>query len=84
MDNIPSVNIVKTGQNIIKLRQGAGLTVRDLQKILGFTTPQAIYKWQQGLSLPTVDNLVVLATVFNVTVDEIIAIDTGLNGSCLA
>ena len=84
MNNLPSVNTAKTGLNIIKLRQGAGLTVRDLQKILGFTTPQAIYKWQQGLSLPTVDNLVVLAAVFNVTVDEIIAVDAGLNIPCIA
>jgi len=26
--------------------------------IFGFETPQAVYKWQKGIALPTVDNLV--------------------------
>ncbi|MEE3400279.1 MAG: helix-turn-helix transcriptional regulator, partial [Eubacterium sp.] len=42
--------------------------------IFGFATPQAIYKWQRGMTLPTIDNLVVLATVFGVTMDEIIVV----------
>ncbi len=48
----------------------------DLQNIFGFTTPQAIYKWQRGLALPTIDNLVVLANVFGVSMDEIIVLLT--------
>lgn len=74
--NIPTINMMKTGQNIINLRMAAGLSVRDLQKIFGFGTPQAIYKWQHGSALPTLDNLVVLATVFHVSVDEILILDT--------
>ena len=50
------------------------MTVKDLQEILGLATPQAIYKWQQGRGLPAVDNLVVLATVFHVTVDDILVV----------
>lgn len=42
---IPSIDMEATGRNITRLRQQAGLTVRDLQEIFGFTTPQAIYKW---------------------------------------
>ena len=45
---IPSIDMEATGRNITRLRQQAGLTVRDLQEIFGFTTPQAIYKWQHG------------------------------------
>ena len=48
------------------------MTVRDLQEVFGFATPQAIYKWQRGEAMPTLDNIVVLAAVFGVTVDEII------------
>ena len=66
-----------TGQNITKLRKDAGLTVRDLQGMFGFTTPQAIYKWQKGTAMPTLDNLVVLAVVFNVPIDDIIIVDNG-------
>ena len=56
------------------LREKAGLTVRDLQDIFGFATPQAIYKWQHGAAMPTLDNLVVLAMVFNVPMDDIIVV----------
>ena len=63
MFNMPTTDMVATGRNIAKLREAAGLTVRDLQDIFGFATPQAIYKWQNGTAMPTVDNLVVLAAV---------------------
>ena len=68
--------MVATGRNIAMLRQAAGLTVKDLQIIFGFATPQAIYKWQHGTAMPTIDNLVALAMIFDVTVDDIIVIDT--------
>lgn len=72
---IPIIDMVKTGQNIMNLRVAAGLSVKDLQDIFGFATPQAIYKWQQGTTLPTIDNLVVLAAVFHVHMDEILVLD---------
>ena len=75
MYNIPIINLAATGQNIITLRKAAGLTVRDLQEIFGFGTPQAIYKWQHGAALPTIDNLVVLSAVFGVPVDDILVLE---------
>ena len=69
---IPIIDPTATGQNIACLRRRAGLSIRELQEILGFSTPQAIYKWQRGDSLPTLDNIVVLAAAFGVTVDEIL------------
>ncbi|MBR3311883.1 MAG: helix-turn-helix transcriptional regulator [Solobacterium sp.] len=73
--NIPSIDMTRTGENICRLRMAAGLTVRDLQEIFGFGTPQAIYKWQRGMALPTLDNIVVLAAVFGVAVDDILVMD---------
>ena len=61
-----------TGNNIMRLRINAGMTVKDLQNVFGFSTPQAIYKWQRGTAMPTLDNMVVLAAVFGVTIDEIL------------
>ena len=58
----------------MKLRKAAGLSVREMQNIFGFTTPQAIYKWQHGTVMPTIDNLVVLAAVLDVTIDEILVV----------
>ncbi len=75
MINIPTINLVRTGENIVRLRKMCGLSVRDLQDIFGFATPQAIYKWQHGTALPTIDNLIVLAAVFGVHVDDILVTD---------
>ncbi|WP_300571259.1 helix-turn-helix transcriptional regulator [uncultured Acetatifactor sp.] len=76
MVNLPTIDMIRTGQNITRLRRQAGLSVRDLQDIFGFATPQAIYKWQQGVALPTIDNLVVLAAVLQVRMDDILVTDT--------
>ena len=75
MNNIPTINMVATGQNINNLRKRAGISVKQLQDVLGFNTPQAIYKWINGVSMPTVDNLVILAAVLGVTIDEIIVVE---------
>ena len=76
MVNLPVIDMIRTGQNITRLRKQAGLSVRDLQDVFGFATPQAIYKWQQGVALPTIDNLVVLAAVLQVRLDDILVTDT--------
>lgn len=68
----PVIDLVATGDNIKRLRLERGLTVRDLQKYFGFEEPQAIYKWQRGLSLPTVDNLYALGNLFELSMDEIL------------
>ena len=72
MNYIPVIDMTATGLNIARLRVNAGMTVRELQTVFGFSTPQAIYKWQRGTALPTVDNLAVLAAVFGVSMEEIL------------
>lgn len=76
MMKMPRINMAATGQNIVRLREEAGLSVKELQDIFGFTTPQAIYKWQHGVSMPSIDNLVVLAVVFQVSLEDILILDT--------
>lgn len=84
MFNIPTIDMVSTGKNIIRLREQAELTVRDLQDVFGFATPQAIYKWQQGTAMPNIDNLVVLANVLGVTMDDIVVVTVGANAKISA
>ena len=72
MVTIPTIDMVRTGQNIMELRVQAGYSVKDLQEIFGFSTPQALYKWQHGTALPSMDNMVVLAAVLGVKIDDII------------
>ncbi len=72
MIRIPVIDMAATGRNIDRLRRDAGMTVRELQAVFGFGTPQAIYKWQHGTAMPTLDNIVVLAAALGVTVEDIL------------
>lgn len=69
-----SIDLDKTGARIDELRKENGLTVKQIQNIFGFGTPQTIYKWIHGVYLPKIDNLVVLADIFHVTIDDIIVL----------
>lgn len=74
---MPVIDLIRTGENIRKIRKQRGITVRQLQEIFGFSTPQAIYKWQQGTALPTIDNLLVLASVLDVPIERILILEEG-------
>lgn len=73
--DFPTIDLAMTGANIVNLRKAAGLTVRDLQVAFGFNSPQAIYKWQNGTALPTIDNLIGLAAMLHVRIDDILVTD---------
>ena len=75
----PVIDLATTGRNIVWLRQERGLTVRALQRYFGFENPQAIYKWQYGQSLPSVDNLYALSALFGVPMNEILVSASGTN-----
>ena len=74
---LPYIDVTATGININDLRMSAGLSVKDIQSVFGFSTPQAVYKWIRGDSIPSVDNLVVLAKVLGVTINDIIICKEG-------
>lgn len=74
---LPYIDAIETGININDLRMSAGLSVKDIQNVFGFSTPQAVYKWIRGDSIPSVDNLVVLAKVLGVTINDIIICKEG-------
>lgn len=64
-----------TGKRISELRTAAGLSVKDLQDFFGFATPQAIYKWQHGTAMPTIDNFVGLSMLFGVSINDILVLE---------
>ena len=72
-DRIPAINLKRTGENITRMRKEAGISVREMKIMFGFTNPQAIYSWQNGKSLPSVDNFIILAAILGTTIDEIIS-----------
>ena len=76
--DFPTINLAQTGANIMNLRKAAGFSVHDLQIAFGFNSPQAIYKWQNGTALPTVDNLLALAALLHVRIDDILITDNSI------
>ena len=76
MKMFPTLDVVATGENIIRLRELRGLTVRDLQNWFDFDEPQAIYKWQKGKSMPTIENLYGLSIILGVSMEQILVFNT--------
>jgi transcriptional regulator with XRE-family HTH domain len=59
----PVIDMAATGSVIKALREQNGYSVQDVQEYFGLDQPQAIYKWQRGETLPSVDNLYALSTL---------------------
>lgn len=72
MNFYPVIDSEATGRNILRLRTERKLSVRDLQAYFGFAEPNAIYHWQKGKALPSVDNLYALSELFGVSMNEIL------------
>ena len=70
----PVIDPVATGKNILHLRQQLGFTVSDLQEFFGGSSPQAIYFWQQGKTIPSTDHLLALSHLFGISMNEILVI----------
>ncbi len=68
----PVIDPIATGKNILSLRKEKGLTVRNLQEYFGFEEPQAIYRWQYGKTIPSVDNLYALSAILGVPMEKIL------------
>ena len=68
----PVIDVEATGRNIERLRKRRDLTVRDLQEFFAFSSPGAIYQWQRGDCLPSVDNLYALSAILRVSMNDIL------------
>ena len=70
----PVIDTRETGKRIRQLREQNGMSVKNLQEIFGFSSPQAIYKWQWGQTLPDIANLLVLSQLWHVSIESILVI----------
>ncbi len=68
----PVIDVVATGRKIRELRKNSNLKVSDIMDFMGLESVQAVYKWQRGETLPSVDNLFALSRLFGITVDDIL------------
>ena len=71
---MPVIDTVATGANIKARMTAAGKTVKDVQNACGFTTGSAVYKWINGICMPTIDNMVIIADMCGVTINDIVVI----------
>ena len=70
-----SIQQEATGNRIRELLLNNGYTVKDIQEVMGFENPQAVYKWLSGKSLPNLDNLLILSKVLHTSIEDILVID---------
>lgn len=72
----PVIDMCKTGLNIKRLREERNISVSALQDYLGLASQQAIYNWQRGTCLPTVDHLCALSHLFSVPMGDILILES--------
>lgn len=58
-------------QELVRLRKQKGLSQLELAETLNVSR-QAISKWEQGISMPTTENLIRLGNLYGISVDEIV------------
>ncbi len=71
------------GKTITALRKQRGMTQAELGEALSVTY-QAVSKWENGLSQPSIDVLADICKIFNITMDEFIKIAGGDQGEEVA
>lgn len=66
-----TINMEKTGKKIKEIRKRSGMTIRQVQEACGISAA-AMCKWQNGQAMPTLDNLIILADLWDVKMDDLI------------
>lgn len=62
---------MELNERLAKLRKEHGLSQNDLADQLKVSR-QAVSRWEQGLAMPSSDNLIYLSKLYGITLDELI------------
>ncbi len=71
------ISRTETGKRIRKLIVERGMTVRDVQEAMNLDSPQAIYRWMYGDTLPSLENAVLLGQILEIPLDAILVLENG-------
>ena len=66
------LNKKSTGENIRKLILTSNFSYEDIAEFLKLNSPRVIYEWVNGEKMPSLENFINLALVFNVKLESII------------
>lgn len=73
----PTINKKETGVNLRRIMDMRGVKPKDIQEYLGFGCVQSVYRWLDGVSMPTVDNLYAISKMLQVPMDSIVCGNAG-------
>ena len=68
----PLINKRETGINLRRIMDMRGVTPKDVQEYLGLGCVQSVYRWTDGINMPTIDNLYALSELLQVPIDAIV------------
>lgn len=68
----PLINKRETGVNLRRIMDMRGITPKDVQEYLGLGCVQSVYRWIDGVNMPTIDNLYALSELLQVPIDAIV------------
>lgn len=66
------MNKKSTGENIRKLILTSNFSYEDIAEFLQLNSPRVIYEWVNGEKMPSLENFINLALIFNVKLESII------------
>lgn len=66
------LNRKSTGENIRKLILTSNFSYEDIAEFLQLNSPRVIYEWVNGEKMPSLENFINLALIFNVKLESII------------
>ena len=67
------VKTVKLNERLISLRKDKRMSQQDLAEALNVSR-QAVSRWEVGIAIPSMDNLLALSKLFGVPTDELIGV----------
>ena len=68
----PLINKRETGINLRRIMDERGITTKDVPEYLGLGCVQSVYRWIDGINMPTIDNLYALSDLFQLPIDAIV------------
>ena len=68
------IDFVKVGSRIAKLRKDNKMSQEELSEKL-FITRQALSKWENGTSIPSIDSLLEISKIFNTTFEYLLCLN---------